>query len=80
MTKENLISDWNETVGLTISLVESFLFTVYDDPVELTIIYFTNGKFLVQEDQSSYTTTCGLLSFDDLEKWLIKHESFKLKI
>lgn len=76
---EKLIDNWFKTIGLTVDRVEEWEFKEYDDPVLLTIIHFTNGKFVVQEDQQSFTTSCGLLSVDEFQKWTQRHKSFKLK-
>lgn len=49
---EELIEDWKDTVGLTVDRVEEYVNDTFDDPVEYTFIFFTNGKFIIQQDQS----------------------------
>lgn len=63
---DNLIKEWKETIGLKVVSIEDYTIDA-DDPIELTVIHFDNGKFAIQRDQSYYTTTCGLvwkLDFD----------------
>lgn len=57
---ENLIEDWKETIGLTIISIEDYNIDC-DDPIELSVIHFNNGRFVIQRDQSYYTTSCGLV-------------------
>lgn len=57
---DNLIEEWKETIGLKIVSIEDYAIDA-DDPIELTVIHFDNGKFVIQRDQSYYTTTCGLV-------------------
>lgn len=67
LSKENIIDDWKETIGLKIVAIQSGYMKEYDDPAELTLIIFDNGKFCIQRDQSYYTTSCGLLDKFDIE-------------
>lgn len=63
---ENLITDWNETIGLTVLSVKEATLDA-DDEITLTLIRFTNGKFLIQHDQEYYTTKSRLLYESDLD-------------
>ena len=64
---DNLIEEWKETVGLKIVSIEDYKIGA-DDPIELTVIHFDNGKFVIQRDQSYYTTTCGLVWKHDFDR------------
>lgn len=52
---ENLIDEISDAVGLTISTVKAGRINC-DDPIDLYLIEFTNGKFLIITDQPSWTT------------------------
>jgi hypothetical protein len=68
MNPDNLITDWEEAVGLTITEVKEFTIEC-DDPAYMTVISFNNGKFAVQRDQSYFTTSCGLLDKSNIERY-----------
>lgn len=64
---DNLIEEWKEAVGLKIVSIEDYTIDA-DDPIELTVIHFDNGKFVIQRDQGYYTTTCGLVGRHDFDR------------
>lgn len=64
---DNLIEEWKETIGLKIVSIEDYTIDA-DDTIELTVIHFDNGKFVIQRDQSYYTTTCGLVWSHDFDR------------
>lgn len=57
---EKLITDWQQTIGLKVEAIRTATIPA-DDDIELTLVHFTTGQFLIQQDQSYYTTTCGLI-------------------
>jgi hypothetical protein len=64
----NLIFYWKDTVGLTVDRVEEYLTEGYDEDIEYTIIFFTNGRFVIQRDQSGYgPTEAGLVTSYDYD-------------
>lgn len=69
---DNLIENWTETIGLTVIQIVEYSFNDYDDVPEFTIIHFAGGRFLIQRDQSYYTTSCGLICKADFEKHLME--------
>jgi hypothetical protein len=69
---ENLIENWADTIGLTVVHIVEYSFNDYDDVPEFTIIHFAGGQFLIQRDQSYYTTSCGLICKADFEKHLME--------
>src|SRR4051812_28376732 len=68
-SKDNIITDWQETVGLRAICVDSFELSDLDDPATFTVITFDNGKVAIQRDQPYHTTRCGLVDADDAEKY-----------
>jgi hypothetical protein len=77
---EALIEDWKDTIGLTVDRVEEYENDNFDDPVEYRWIFFTNGQYVIQRDQSYHTTTCGLVGLNDFKKILIEiSESKRIK-
>lgn len=71
LNKDNLITDWQGTIGLRAICVTTFTLNEYDDPITFTVITFDNGKVAVQRDQSSWTTSGGLLNDFEVDKWRI---------
>src|SRR4051812_23706086 len=69
LNTENLIQDWQETVGLRVMCVDSFTLNDYDDPPTFTVITYDNGKVAVQRDQPYFTTSCGLIDATEAEKF-----------
>lgn len=67
--EENLIENWEDAIGLTVTKVSCFTIDC-DDPADHTIITFNNGRFLVQRDQSYFTTSCGLLDKNDIKRYV----------
>jgi len=68
LTPDNIITNWAEAVGLTITGIKEFTIDC-DDPAYMTIIIFNNGKVAVQRDQSYFTTSCGLVDSEDLQRY-----------
>lgn len=66
--EENLIENWDEAIGLTITKINHFTIEC-DDPADHTIITFSNGKIAIQRDQPYFTTSCGLLDKDDVKRY-----------
>jgi hypothetical protein len=77
---EGLVSDWKDTLGLTIERIEEYITDEYDEEIEHTIIFFTNGKYVIQRDQSGYgATSSGLAGQHDyIDALLIISKSKKL--
>jgi hypothetical protein len=68
LNPENLIENWAEAIGLTIIQITEYSFNDYDEIPEFTVIYFSDGRFAIQRDQSYYTTTCGLVCKRDFDR------------
>ena len=71
LTIENLIETWTDAIGLMVIQIVEYSFNDYDDVPNFTVIHFGGGRFLIQRDQSYYTTTCGLICKADFEKHLL---------
>jgi len=67
--KEDALESWDDAVGLTIAEILYNFMDRYDDPASITVIVFNNGKYIIQRDQSYYTTFCGIIKPYDIDRY-----------